>query len=320
MFSAHDSPSHALKRKQPEPPPAATVYFGPMVEKRGRNGLMEQKMEGFLSRTHTFQQWLAANLSFDVSLSPAVSPSEALPLPSEALPLPSPTSAAVRIMRQVLSELEVHHSLQHFHFKIQNPFDFEKRRQLPGCTLTVLTGGGHPDGPLTTTRCMSCDLSCPLAVGVGGSSLVDATSADSLLSETKLTRVWIDAKARPMLVFTPVRHVQRLSDLDDCEFHDLLLSIHTALKTRGLHGFQCAIVNHGDFRNHAHLHVKLRFPPRVFENASRQWSQDEQQKLERIRSFAASIAEQQKLERIRASAVPIADESPKEGAQKAEEE
>jgi hypothetical protein len=308
MLSAHDSPSHALKRKQPEPPPAATVYFGPIVEKRGRNGLMEQKMEGFLSRTHTFQQWLAANLSVDVFLYPAISP-------SGAPPLPSPTSAAVRIMRQVLSELEVHHSLQHFHFKIQNPFDFEKRRSLPGCTLTVLTGG-HPDGPLATTRCMSCDLSCPLALGVGGSSSVDATSADSLLSETKLTRVWIDAKARPMLVFTPVRHVQRLSDLDDCEFHDLLHSIHTALTTRGLH-VQCAIVNHGDFRNHAHLHVKVRFSPRVFENALRHWSQDEQQKLERIRSFAASIVEQQKLERIRAS---ISDEAPKEGAQKAEEE
>jgi hypothetical protein len=134
-------------------------------------------------------------------------------------------------------------------------------------------------------------LTCSLAVGVGASSSLCVTSSDSLLSETAQTRVWIDAKARPMLVFTPVRHVERLSELHDCELHDLLQSIHTVLTTRGLNVFKCCIANHGSFRNHAHLHIKLRFPPILFENATKKWSQVERQKLERIKEFAASCAD-----------------------------
>ena len=272
-----------VKRKQPEPPQETAAYFGPLVEKRGYNGNMEQKMEGLLSRTHTFQQWLAANLPSKPPLPPVESSQEAPPL--------SPPTSAVRIIREVIAELEVTHSLHDFHFKIHNPFDFEKRRPLPGCALTVFAGREGEEGPIAAASCMSCDLTCSLAVGVGVSSSVCVTSSDSLLSETAHTRVWIDAKARPMLVFTPLRHVERLSELHDCELHDLLQSIHTVLTTRGLNVFQCCIANHGSFRNHAHLHIKLRFPPNLFEKATKKWSQGERQKLERIREFAASCAE-----------------------------
>jgi diadenosine tetraphosphate (Ap4A) HIT family hydrolase len=139
---------------------------------------------------------------------------------------------------------------------------------------------------------MSCDLTCPLSVGVGADSAANAvqiTSSDSLLSESQFTRVWIDAKARPMLIFTPVRHVERLSDMSDDELHDFLICVQTALTKRSLNRFHCAIVNHGDFRNHAHLHLKLRFQQHAFEEASKHWPTEERTKVERIRAFAASV-------------------------------
>ena len=245
------------------------AYFGPLVEGCGHNGATEKRLEGYLTRTHTFQQWLAQNLS--------------------ASHCAEQCSPAVRIVRHVLAEIESTHALEHFHFKVQNPFDYETRRLLPGCTLTVIAGD-KPGGPHKAATCMSCDLACSLAVGVGAESVPAAiaiTSADALLVESAHTRVWIDAKARPMLIFTPRRHAERLSDLDDVELEDLLRAIHTALTTRGLRTFRGAIANHGDFRNHAHLHVKVRFPPHEFEKCK--WSADERQKLARVRAFAASV-------------------------------
>ena len=286
---AADAATRPLKRKQPEPPPAELYFIAPTTEQRGRNGDMEKKLEGMLSRSHTFQQWLSVHLTASLSADPVPAVTGAPPSPAA-----TSTSAAASKIRAVLEELEIRHSLEHFHLKIHNSYDFEQRRPLAGCRLTVIAGSGHDGGPHAASSCMSCDLSCPLAVGVGAQVSDDVTSADSLLSESAHTRVWIDAKGRPMLVFTPVRHAERLSELDDCELHDLLHCIHAALNTRGLHRFNCAIVNHGNFRNHAHLHVKLRFSPHVFDSAVKKWTSEEQQKIERIRAFAAKSEKQRR--------------------------
>ena len=61
-----------------------------------------------------------------------------------------------------------------------------------------------------------------------------------------------------------------------------------------MHQFNCAIVNHGNFRNHTHLHVKLRFSPRVFDSAVRKWTPEELQKVERIKAFAAKADKQRR--------------------------
>ena len=127
--------TRSLKRKQPEPPPAAELYFiAPATEKRGRNGDMETKLEGMLSSTHTFQQWLSVHLTASSSAEPVPSAAGAPPSPAATC-----TSAAASKIRAVLGELEVRHSLEHFHLKIHNSFDFEQRRPLAGCRLTVIS-------------------------------------------------------------------------------------------------------------------------------------------------------------------------------------
>jgi len=60
------------------------------------------------------------------------------------------------------------------------------------------------------------------------------------------------------------------------------------LTKRGLAGLQSAIVNHGDYRNHAHLHVKCKFAWPEFNRALRQWSPEEQGQWARLQAFNAS--------------------------------
>lgn len=65
----------------------------------------------------------------------------------------------------------------------------------------VTDGAAGPpplEGPLKVDRCMSCDMDCPLELGVAGTCGDNAnpgpTAGDSLLSESALHRVWIDGK------------------------------------------------------------------------------------------------------------------------------
>jgi diadenosine tetraphosphate (Ap4A) HIT family hydrolase len=68
------------------------------------------------------------------------------------------------------------------------------------------------------------------------------------------TNVWIDAKGRRALIFTPKRHVERVSELSPEEWVDLL-----GLVARFATGATRAVINHGSLQNHAHLHLKLFF-------------------------------------------------------------
>jgi hypothetical protein len=68
------------------------------------------------------------------------------------------------------------------------------------------------DGPLEVEKCMSCDLDCPLSVGVGAGD-TSLMSKDTLLESFEHHNAWIDAKARPLYVVTPKRHVRRLAEL-----------------------------------------------------------------------------------------------------------
>ena len=59
---------------------------------------------------------------------------------------------------------------------------------------------------------MSCELDCPLSVGVGAGD-TSLVSKDTLLHVFEHHNAWLDAKARPLFVVTPKRHVRRLADL-----------------------------------------------------------------------------------------------------------
>eukprot|EP00959_Pyramimonas_sp_CCMP1952_P078606 1642986-Pyramimonas_sp.AAC.2 len=83
---------------------------------------------------------------------------------------------------------------------------------MEGWGIKVFYGESSKDGPLEVTQCMSCEMDCPLSVGIGAGD-TSMSSKDTLLQVFEHHNAWIDAKARPLLVLTPKRHVRRLADL-----------------------------------------------------------------------------------------------------------
>jgi hypothetical protein len=96
-----------------------------------------------------------------------------------------------------------------YHMKIANRFDHKLRRPLDGWEIIGFydTEDTAPRaGPLKVERCMSCDIDCPLSIGVLGSEDKlpgGPTSRDSWLRDSEYMRTWFDAKARPMVIVTP---------------------------------------------------------------------------------------------------------------------
>lgn len=90
-----------------------------------------------------------------------------------------------------------------------------------------------------------------------------------LLRDLRLCRVWLDAKARPMIILTPRRHVERLSELSAEECRDLFLDLADATKDVadkvGAAALEKVVVNHGRAQNHPHLHFKVALSRKGFE-------------------------------------------------------
>lgn len=86
-----------------------------------------------------------------------------------------------------------------------------------------------------------------------------------LVSESLHHRVWIDKRLRPMFVVTPRAHVERLSALDDAAlcalFHDARATLQRECGTPRCDALR---LNLGDFRNVAHLHLKVSLAAHVF--------------------------------------------------------
>jgi diadenosine tetraphosphate (Ap4A) HIT family hydrolase len=198
--------------------------------------------------------------------------------------------------RSVCNEIEAL-KLQDYHFKVSNCFDHERRRPLPGWDICVAyrvyKDGREPQrGPLQVSRCMSCDLDCPLAQGVQGEEHAAAdgpTARDSLIHQGEHMRTWLDAKGRPMLIVTPLPHRERLADLTDAELVALWRTAAAQLDRLGLRHFNAMAVNHGRNRNHEHLHLKVKLRGWEFDRAvDRAADPGLRRRLAAIRDFARS--------------------------------
>jgi diadenosine tetraphosphate (Ap4A) HIT family hydrolase len=61
-----------------------------------------------------------------------------------------------------------------------------------------------------------------------------------------------------MWVVTPKQHLERLADLSQPQLLDLFRTAAGVVHEMGCSSFNTMILNHGDSRNHAHLHLKVR--------------------------------------------------------------
>ena len=154
--------------------------------------------------------------------------------------------------RAVTEHIEGQLRLQDYHLKIRNGlFDFKTRQQTRRWDLVVFytEADEEEEGPLQVARCMSCDLDCPLVLGVLGSGSEGPRSRDTLLQTSSHTRCWLDAKAREMFICTPTTHQERLSDMSNEEVADLFRTAAHILRQMSCRSFNTIILNHGNNRN-----------------------------------------------------------------------
>jgi diadenosine tetraphosphate (Ap4A) HIT family hydrolase len=110
-------------------------------------------------------------------------------------------------------------------------------------------------------------------------------SKDTLIAESTHCRAWLDAKARPMIVVTPKQHVEELIAMTDAQLVDLVRTAMSVLKQLGCSSFTSMILNQGDSRNHAHLHLKVRVHERDFDRAAAGWPDKVRHQLEALKHF-----------------------------------
>lgn len=201
-----------------------------------------------------FNEW---HLSFASDSSDAVPP----PLFDQLSAEPAAIDAVLRMFTELLGDV------QNSHVK----FLLRPHPTLPAniaaTALVPINDDEHPDR-LTAMRgvtesCMSCTTSTPLWAGLNRAHppsdplLARLTSADCIVASTEHTNVWVDAKGRRVLIVTPKRHVERVTELTGAEWHDLWRTL-----LRFAEHASVAIVNHGSMQNHAHLHFKVFFDRR----------------------------------------------------------
>eukprot|EP01125_Pyxidicula_operculata_P022381 TRINITY_DN910_c1_g2_i1.p1 TRINITY_DN910_c1_g2~~TRINITY_DN910_c1_g2_i1.p1 ORF type:complete len:239 (+),score=38.47 TRINITY_DN910_c1_g2_i1:255-971(+) len=141
-----------------------------------------------------------------------------------------------------------------------------------------------------TDKCMSCDMTVELSHGVFREETDPLTAgvANITFGDSKLVRCWFDAKARPMYIVTPVRHVEAMNQLSDDELGSLWktgveLVINEGFQEKNIHNL---IINHGIYRNHAHLHLKITIDDLTFITAkNNKWTPEKQKRFQRLVQF-----------------------------------
>lgn len=157
------------------------------------------------------------------------------------------TDRAASYFRQLVNFLECDNQIVDYHLKVRHNIE---RNNL----LDILIYFGSPfrtTNPPVTSVCISCDLTHEL-------------SKASLISEQKYTRAWLDGNARSKLILTPIRHVERLSELNDENgemegfWNDIVELIQREIGELK-EFYPTMVLNHGTYRHHPHLHLKIDF-------------------------------------------------------------
>lgn len=164
------------------------------------------------------------------------------------------TNRAGEFFRQLVTFLEDDSHITDYHLKLRHNYcrNFE---------LDVLIHFGNPhrkNQPILTPICMSCEAMHELSVV-------------SLLTQQQHTRTWLDCRTRPKLILTPIRHVERLSELSsengemDAFWHDAIELLYRECSRLDAN-YSTMVLNHGTYRNHAHLHLKISFTNDAWES------------------------------------------------------
>ncbi|CAF0931537.1 unnamed protein product [Adineta ricciae] len=164
------------------------------------------------------------------------------------------TNRAASYFRQLVTLLETDNHILNYHLEIRHQFQDTHRFEV----IIYFDEADRVTNPSPMPVCISCEPTNEL-------------SKISLISEQQHTRAWLDAQAREKLILTPIRHVERLSELidDDGEMEAFWRDAVELIQQEcdQFHEFYPILVlNHGTYRNHAHLHLKMTFSKQIWKN------------------------------------------------------
>jgi len=164
------------------------------------------------------------------------------------------TNRAVFFFRQLVRLIEQEYHLENFHLKIQH-----NRKKIDQMEVYIFCGDDHiKQQAEPVSICSSCDATHEL-------------SRATLLSEQQYTYAWLDFRNRSKLIITPKRHVERLSDLKDenkemeAFWYDTVQVIDRECDHINELNYPVLAINHGTFRKHAHMHLKIDITKDIWE-------------------------------------------------------
>eukprot|EP01018_Ginkgo_biloba_P038623 Gb_34853 [translate_table: standard] len=191
---------------------------------------------------------------------------------------------------QIIHEIEEIRDIHDFHLNVKTtkPVSF---------AIEVLYGD-HKEGPeklVDDTHCISCNNETPLFPGVLGGGVCAGECVLKEFNDQPYVQCSLDAKARPGFIVTPLRHVGRLGELDENELYFLWSVGVRALRNEGFGGFVSMIVNHGNYRNLPHLHLKIWVDDGMHKRARVRWIESRRQLWARLELLTSCLPKKRAL-------------------------
>lgn len=162
---------------------------------------------------------------------------------------------AANFFRQLVNLVENDYHLENFHLKIHH-----NRKKQGQMEVSIFCGDDHTKQEAESVLvCISCDPTHEL-------------SRTTLVSEQMHTLAWLDCRNRSKLILTPKRHVERLSELKDDNgemkafWQDTIELIDRECGHIDELNYPVLAINHGSFRKHGHLHLKIDISKDIWEN------------------------------------------------------
>ncbi|CAI2164581.1 11304_t:CDS:1 [Funneliformis geosporum] len=198
----------------------------------------------------------------------------------------------VNFFRNITTTIEQEEKLLDFNFFLRERSTHNNSitNSKEGFYVTITQSDPTRFPPVKRRNCLSCDTE-------------SETNLFSKLAYPLTTReevsichnLWFDAKARPMFIITPKRHIERLSDCNDQEiFSMFLLAVQTIEQETRISNahwngirFVGMTLNHGNARNLEHLHLKIRINGGDFDHFKKFGWDDE--KMERFKILKNGI-------------------------------
>lgn len=184
----------------------------------------------------------------------------------------------VAFFREIAKELECNRHIYDFHMKIMD---------CDGGFKVEIYYGVEKSGPavLPLSDCISCYPTALLLPGQDPSIEAGVCVLEEF-SNDPYAVCRLDAKGRCGFIITPIRHVDRMSELDDDELFGLWSLAVRALQEANL-PFTSMILNHGTYRNVEHLHLKVWVDKDLHEEYRAHWSSERQELWKRLQDLAS---------------------------------